>query len=63
MDLTMNIAALSVGLTEAKTQQSLQLSVMKKAMDMAGEGVEELLTAIAPASLDPNLGTTVDVQA
>lgn len=63
MDLTMNIAALSVGLSEAKTQQGLQLSMMKKAMDMAGEGVEELLAATGPVSLDPNLGTTVDVQA
>lgn len=63
MDLTMGIASLSVGLTEAKTQQDLQLSMMKKAMDMAGEGVEELLAATGPASLDPNLGTTVDVQA
>ena len=61
MDLTMGIASLSVGLTEAKTQQGLQLSM--KAMDMAGEGVEELLAATGPASLDPNLGTTVDVQA
>lgn len=59
----MNIAALSVGLSEAKTQQGLQLSVMKKAMDMAGEGMEELLAGTGPASLDPNLGTTVDVQA
>lgn len=63
MDLTMNIAALSVNLSEAKTQQDLQLSMMKKAMDMAGEGVEELLAATAPGSLDPRLGTTVDVQA
>ena len=63
MDLTMNIAALSVGLSEAKTQQGLQLSVMKKAMDMAGEGGEELLAGTGSASLDPNLGTTVDVQA
>ena len=63
MDLTMNIAALSVGLSEAKTQQGLQLSVMKKAMDMAGEGMEELLAGTGSASLDPNLGTTVDVQA
>ena len=63
MDLTMNIAALSVGLSEAKTQQGLQISMMKKAMDIAGEGVEELLAGTDPASLDPNLGTTVDVQA
>ena len=59
----MNIAALSVGLSEAKTQQGLQISMMKKAMDMAGEGMEELLAGTGPASLDPNLGTTVDVQA
>ncbi|MGP1366283.1 MAG: YjfB family protein [Schwartzia sp. (in: firmicutes)] len=63
MDLTMNIAALSVGLSEAKTQQGLQISMMKKAMDMAGEGVEELLAATGPVSLDPSLGTTVDMQA
>ena len=38
MDLTMSIASLSVGLTQAKTEQSLQLSVMKDAMNMAGQG-------------------------
>ena len=60
MDLTMSIASLSVGLTQAKTEQSLQLSVMKDAMNMAGQ---ELLASAETVSLDPNLGTMVDVQA
>lgn len=63
MDLTMSIASLSVGLTQAKTEQSLQLSVMKDAMNMAGQGVEELLASAETVSFDPNLGTMVDVQA
>ena len=50
MDMTMNIAALSMGLSAAKYQQAVDISVTKKAMSLqetqAAALIESLQTAI-----------------
>ena len=60
--MDMSIAALSVGMAQADTQQQLGISVLKEAMEMSGEAVAELLENV-PASLDPDLGAAVDIMA
>ena len=61
MDLDMGIAAMSVGMHQAQAQQSLDVSVLKMAMETAEAGTEELLADLG--SLDPALGGTVDIMA
>ena len=61
MDLDMSIAALSVSMAQARTGEALGVSVLKEAMAMDGEAIE-LMSEIA-GSLDPDLGTLVDIQA
>ncbi len=62
MGLEMSIAAMSVDLAQARTQQSLGISVLKEAMALGGEETLGLLSDVVE-SLDPNLGTLVDIQA
>ncbi len=62
MDMDMSIAALSVDMTQAKTQQQLGISILKEAMETSGEAVAELLENV-PVSLDPNLGAAIDIMA
>ena len=62
MDLDMSIAALSVDMTQAQTQQALGISVFTEAIHVSDEAMTELLDSI-PANLDPNLGTSIDVMA
>ena len=58
----MDIAALSVGMAEARTQQQLGISILKEAMEASSESVMELMEEIS-ANLDPALGATVDIMA
>ncbi len=62
MGFDMSIAAMSVGMHQAQAQQQLDVSVLKMAMDTAQVGMEEMLEEL-PVSLDPNLGSMVDVLA
>lgn len=57
----MRIAALSVDMNLAKTQQELGISVLKMAMEAESSGVEEALEVVE--SLDPALGQNLDVTA
>ena len=59
--MDMSIAALSVDLNLAKTQQELGVSVLKMAMEAEQSGVEEALVVVG--SLDPALGQNLDVTA
>lgn len=61
-DMDMSIAALSVDMVQAQTQQLLGISILKEAMETSGEAVAELLENV-PVSLDPALGATVDIMA
>ena len=60
--MDMSIAALSVNMAKAQTQQQLGISILKEAMETSGEAVAELLESV-PAVLDPNLGAAVDILA
>ena len=59
--MDMAIAALSVDLNAAKTQQELSMSVLKMAMSTDTSAVEEALELVE--SLDPAIGNNLDVTA
>lgn len=61
MDLTMDIAQMSVGLHQAQASQQLGIAVAKLAMDSGKEALE--LIEESTVSLDPNLGNSVDIYA
>ena len=57
--MDMSIAALSVDMHLAQTQQNFGVAVMKMAMDTTTEQAEEVLQEIG--NLDPNLGQNIDI--
>ena len=57
--MDMSIAALSVDMHLAQTQQDFGVAVMKMAMETTTEQAEEVLQELG--SLDPNLGNNVDI--
>ena len=59
--MDMSIAALSVDMSLARTQQELGVSVLKLAMETQTAGVEEALEVVE--SLDPALGNNIDITA
>ena len=59
--MDMAIAALSVDMSMAKTQQELGITILKMAMESDASAVEETLQAIE--SLDPALGNNLDITA
>ena len=59
--MDMSIAALSVDMSLAKTQQELGISVLKMAMAAENSQVEEALEVVE--SLDPALGNNIDLTA
>ena len=61
MDLTMDIAQMSVGMHQMQAQQSLGIAVAKMAMDSGKDALD--LIEETTASLDPSLGNSIDVSA
>ena len=59
--MEMNIAALSVDMHLAQTQQDFGVAVMKLAMEDSAAQAEEILQEME--SLDPNLGNNIDIMA
>ena len=59
--MDMAIAAMSVDMNAARTQQELGVAVLKMAMAAETSGVEEALQAVE--SLEPNLGNNIDLTA
>lgn len=59
--MDMSIAAMSVDMHLAKTQQDFGVAVLKMAMEADTSMVEETLEAVE--SLDPALGNLIDVSA
>lgn len=61
MDLTMDIAQMSVNMHQQQDMQSLGIAVTKMAMNASDDALE--LLEETTASVDPNLGNVVDVSA
>ena len=59
--MDMNIAALSVDMHLAQTQQDFGVAVMKMAINDSAEQTEEVLQEIG--NLDPNVGNNIDIVA
>jgi len=59
--MDMGIAAMSVNMHQQETADNWGIGVMKMAMDTAESGAVELLEDLP--SIEPNLGTTIDIQA
>ncbi len=59
--MDMSIAALSVDMNLAKTQQDFGVAVMKMAMEADTSILEETLETVE--SLDPALGNNIDIMA
>jgi len=57
--MDMSIAAMSVDMSLAKTQQELGISVLKMAIAADTSAVEEALEVVE--SLDPALGNNIDI--
>lgn len=65
----MDIALLSMALSQGQVQQQASISVMKKAMDQAETGAEGLTKMIASADVQalqhaaqPHLGGNIDIK-
>ncbi len=61
MDLTMDVAQMSVGMHQMQAQQSLGIAVAKMAMDSGKDALD--LIEETTASIDPSLGNSIDVSA
>lgn len=60
---TLAIASLATDMSQARQASALQLSVLKKAMDIGAEGALQLVQAAAQATQavnPPHLGNRVD---
>ncbi|QDX81326.1 hypothetical protein B9N43_08775 [Denitratisoma sp. DHT3] len=56
------IASLATEMATTRTEQAAQIAVLKKAMEMQGQGAIQLLTAATQSyNNPPNLGNSVDV--
>jgi len=59
----MDIAALSMILSQSRVQQSAGIAVMKLAMDTGKETATQTTQMIRAISVNPNLGNNLDVSA
>ena len=57
----MDIAQLSMVMSQARVQQSAGIAVMKMAMDTGKENATQMTEMIKNSAVDPNLGNHLDV--
>ncbi|GEQ20115.1 hypothetical protein CBU02nite_06210 [Clostridium butyricum] len=57
----MDIAALSMIMSQSRVQQSAGIAVMKMAMDTGKETATQMTEMIKNVAVDPNLGNHIDV--
>ena len=60
--MDMSIAALSVGMHQNQASQDMGVAVLKMAMDNTGTETTQMIDQMTE-SLDPNLGSMLDIQA
>ena len=59
----MDIAALSMIMSQSKAQTAASIAVMKKAMDTGKENATQMTEIIKNSVVDANLGNHIDVSA
>lgn len=57
----MDIAALSIIMSQSKAQTAASIAVMKKAMDTGRENATQMTEIIKNSAVDHNLGNHIDV--
>ena len=57
----MDIAALSISMSQASLSQQVGVAVAKKVMDISVQSASEL-TKMLESSVNPNLGSTIDLR-
>jgi hypothetical protein len=63
MDVT-NLTALATQLATTTTQQAAQIAVLRKAMDLQGQGALQLVNAATQSFKNPaHLGSNIDLMA
>lgn len=62
---TVSIASLASSMAQTKTETAVQVSVLRKALDIQTQGAQQLIQAAAQAipTNPPHLGNKVDVRA
>lgn len=61
--MIMDIAELSMVMSQSRVQQSVGIAVMKMAMDTGKETATQMAGMIDNVAVDPNLGNHIDVSA
>ncbi|WP_125152137.1 YjfB family protein [Clostridium rectalis] len=59
----MDIAALSMTMNQNNLKEAASIAVMKMAMNVGSENNSQLMELMNNLSLDPNLGTHIDIKA
>ncbi len=59
----MDIAALSMVMSQSKAQTAAGMAVMKMAMDTGKENATQMTQMMTNVAVDPNLGSHLDVSA
>ena len=59
----MDIAALSMVMSQANVQQNAGIAVMKMAMDTGKENASQMTDMIKNIAVDPNVGQNLDTRA
>lgn len=57
----MDIAALSMVMSQTRVQESASIAVMNMAMDMGKQNTSQMVELMSNSAVDPNLGNNLDV--
>lgn len=59
---TLAIAALATEMATVRTQQAAQIALLKKALELQGQGALQLLAALPAVNNPPHLGQRIDIR-
>jgi hypothetical protein len=57
----MDIAALSMVMSQSRVQESASIAVMNMAMDTGKQNASQMVELISNSAVDPNIGNNLDV--